>query len=71
MLYSFGSYYKSKILIFTAKVIPKEVVFYDTRDNRFMRPCDVKGFETLPMDVKQDPYAAVKKVLNVFIFVIL
>ena len=48
---------------FLAKVIPREVVFYDTKDNRFIRPCDVKGFETLPMDVKSTPYRAVSKVI--------
>ena len=51
-----------------AKVIPREVVFYDTKDNRFIRPCDVKGFETLPMDVKRTPYRAVTKVINVKLF---
>ena len=53
----------SSTFIVSANVIPKELVFFNYGNNRFMRTCDVSGFEGLALNLKKQSYAAVKKVM--------
>ena len=65
---SFLTYHISPIILylFAANVIPWQVVFFDTANNRFLRPCDVPGFEELSVNCSKDSYPANEKVIYVF-----
>ena len=55
------TFLKLNNVFISANVIPRELVFFDTAKSRFMRPCDVPGFEALSVNCSKDSYGANKK----------